>query len=198
MYSSLNAIVQLVSAASASVATKPILSVAFRAIKAVISCGIKESLVAGSNLPFPSSSFTHKLHHCPNARTLLLLVPRNGLATQQPTLLGGIPVELDRAVAGRVAVLGQDAERLEDADGAGAVVVGAWRGQEGEEVVRRVLVRSEDGLWLGKVADLGFEARDDGRLGEGVSEIFQRDVGAERGAVNDLCPQIPLSKLSPL
>jgi hypothetical protein len=54
-------------------------------------------------------------------------------------------------------------------------------------------VRAKNGQRLGKVADLRFKARDDGRLREGVGEIFKRYVGAERGVVDDLDPARSLS-----
>lgn len=47
-------------------------------------------------------------------------------------------------------------------------------------------MRAKNSQRVGKIADLWFEARDDGRLRKGVSKILQRDMGAERGIVNDL------------
>jgi len=47
-------------------------------------------------------------------------------------------------------------------------------------------VRPKNGQRVGKVADLRFKARDNGRLRKGMGKIFERDMGAERGVVNDL------------
>lgn len=119
-------------------------------------------------------------------RTLLLLGPRNSLATQQTTLFGSIPVKLDRAVLGRVAARGENAESLQDADGAGAVVIRSGRREKGEEIVGRILMRAKDGQGLRSIADLWLKARDDGRLGERVSEVLEGDVGVERRILDDL------------
>lgn len=95
-------------------------------------------------------------------------------------------MEFNRSIFGCVTTLGQDSECFKDADSAGAVVVRARCGKEREEVVCRVLVRAENRQRMRKVADLWFEARDDGGLGERVREVFERDVGAEWRVVDDL------------
>ena len=95
-------------------------------------------------------------------------------------------MKLDWAILGRVTAFSQDSECLQDADSAGAIVVRAWCRQEREQIVCRVLVRPKNGQRVGKVADLRFKARDNGRLRKGMGKIFERDMGAERGVVNDL------------
>lgn len=77
MYSRLRLTVQFVSAASAWVATKPMVSVALRAIKAVISFA-DVSIENGRTKCW----MTYKLHHGTDLSTLLLLIPRNGLTAQ--------------------------------------------------------------------------------------------------------------------
>jgi hypothetical protein len=109
-YSLLSFTVQFVSAAFAWELMKPMDSVAFRAIKAVMS--YSTTLVPLQKNHIPRSRRTHKLHHSPNTRPRLLLKPRNSLAPQQPALLSRIPVKLNGAILRRVAALGQDAERL--------------------------------------------------------------------------------------
>ncbi|KAJ0162989.1 hypothetical protein CTA2_3718 [Colletotrichum tanaceti] len=126
-----------------------------------------------------------ELEHGADGGALLLLVGGDGLAAQQAALLGGVPVELDGPVPGHVAAGGEHAEGLEDADGAGAVVVGARGRQQREQVVGRVLVGADDGQGLGEVADLGLEAGDDGRLRELVGEVLERDVGVQRRRGDD-------------
>lgn len=47
-------------------------------------------------------------------------------------------------------------------------------------------MRAQNRHGQGEIADLGFEAGDNGRLGKGVGKIFERYMGAERGVVDDL------------
>lgn len=71
-------------------------------------------------------------------------------------------MKFDGAVPGCVATLGQDTEGLQDADSARAIVIRTRCRQKREQVICGVLVRTDNGQRLGKVADLGFKARDDG------------------------------------
>lgn len=95
-------------------------------------------------------------------------------------------MELDRSVQRHIPALSQDAERLEDADGARAIVVSAGGRQQGEEVVCRVLVGTNDRQRRRGVADLWLEAGDDARLREAVGEVLERNMRMEGRFSNDL------------
>ena len=87
----------------------------------------------------------------------------DGLGAEQAAFLGAVPVELDGvgkgAGEGGGGIVKEDSGCLEDGDGATAVVVGAWRAQDGwEEEVYTVLVGADDD---GLVALAG-DAEDDG------------------------------------
>ncbi len=71
-------------------------------------------------------------------------------------------MELDGAVPGCVATFGQDTEGLQDADSTRAIVIRTRRRQKREQVICGVLVCADNGQRLGKVANLGLKARDDG------------------------------------
>lgn len=95
-------------------------------------------------------------------------------------------MEFDGSILGDESALGQDLECLQDAHGAGAVVICTWRGQEREEVIRGILVGANDCQGQGEVADFGFETSDDRGLGEIVGEEFERDMSVERRVLDDL------------
>jgi hypothetical protein len=79
---------------------------------------------------------------------------------EQAALLRGVPVELDR-LRGRETNLRKTAERLEDGDGAGAVVVCARGAGLRVSVVLAVLVRAED---------------DDAVVGGDVRPVYARNL----------------------
>lgn len=67
-------------------------------------------------------------------------------------------MEFNRPVLGRVAILRQNAEGLEDTDSAGTVIVSARGGQQGKKIIGRILVRTNDGQRLGEAANFRLEA----------------------------------------
>lgn len=126
-----------------------------------------------------------EFHHGANGSTLFLLIRCNGLAAEQSSLFGGVPVELYRPFLGYVSTRGQDPERLEDADRARPIIISSRCGQQREQVVGGVLVGADDGQGLRVVSDLGLEAGDDGGLGKRMREELEADVGVERRFCHD-------------
>lgn len=70
-------------------------------------------------------------------------------------------MEFNWAIQGSVAALGQEAEGLQNANCARAVIIRTGSRQEREEIISRVLVRADNRQWGGSIADLGLEASND-------------------------------------
>lgn len=67
-----------------------------------------------------------------------------------------------------------------------AIIICARSRQQREQVVHRVLVRSNDSQWCRKVDNLGLEACNYRRLRKFVRENVERDVGVEGCGLDNL------------
>lgn len=86
------------------------------------------------------------LQHCLHITTLLLILLKDGLATQQSTLLGAIPMELDsisRLSLHNILRMQQSSKNLHDSNRPAPIIVRTRRRQNRrEEQVNRVLMRA--------------------------------------------------------
>src|SRR5690606_32250883 len=99
---------------------------------------------------------------------------------------GAVPVELDGVLVvalDHVLGLEEDAEGLEERDGATAIVVGAGGGQNTRQPeIDRVLVRADDNSGVGLAGDGG----DDTVLAPWVLEVLSADVVLRAGILDGL------------
>ena len=130
------------------------------------------------------------VQHAFHVRLRFLVRRRDALRAEQPTLLAGVPLELERDVRGRDEVLADErAQDLQNRHGARAVVVGARGAEERQSVVQRVLVRGDDDdlLVFGLDAGVGrLNARDDGVLEERMRELLNGGRRCGVGGLQDL------------
>jgi len=120
------------------------------------------------------------LQHSLDVAAGALVRLEDSLAAEQAALLGAVPVELDgvgRRAMRDALVLEQHAQRLEDGDGAAAIVVGARRRQDRrQKQIDAVLVRADHHRLVARARDL----RDHRRLAPWVHEWLHCRAVLER------------------
>ena len=140
------------------------------------------------------------LQHGLDVSARLLVAGEDGLAPEQTTLLGAVPVKLE--CVGMLALddglgLENDTECLENGHGAATIIVCAGRSQNARQPqVDRVLVRADDNRRIGLAGDRG----DDGVLAPRVLEMRSRDVLLGAGSLDRVAnlTQKPFARLLPV